>query len=318
MQTASRNLTGWIKQRSAELGFSACGISRAGFLAEEKEQLQSWLLAGMHGEMGYMERNLDKRLDPGLLVEGAKSVISLLYTYFPSEKLSSENNYIISKYAYGKDYHTVIKDKLHSFLVEIREQAGTVAARAFTDSAPVLERAWARRSGLGWIGKNTCLIHPKLGSFFFIAEIITDLELEPDTGNINDLCGGCTQCLDHCPTGALVEPRLLDARKCISYLTIEYKGPLHEEIKDSFGSMIFGCDICQDVCPWNRFAKPHNEPMFNPSEKLKAMDRKKWASLTEEEFIRLFKGSALERAGYKGVKRNIEVIDENPDRVITL
>jgi epoxyqueuosine reductase len=308
MHPEPRSLTGWIKQRSAELGFSACGISRAEFLAEEKERLQAWLLGGMHGEMRYMERNLDKRLDPGLLIEGAKSVISLLYNYFPPEMLSSENNYIISKYAYARDYHTVIKEKLHSLIAGIRDKAGPVNARAFTDSAPVLERAWAQKSGLGWIGKNTCLIHPKLGSFLFIAEIITDLELEPDTGTINDLCGGCTRCLEQCPTGALVEPRVLDTRKCISYLSIEYKGLLPKERKDQFGNMIFGCDICQDVCPWNRFSKPHNEPLFNPSEELKAMDKEKWDSLSVQGFDKMLTGSAIERSGFKGLKRNIKFL----------
>jgi epoxyqueuosine reductase len=300
-----RTLSDWIKKRSGEVGFSACGISKAGFLEDEQDRLQSWLLAGIHGEMGYMERNLDKRLDPGKLMEGARSVISLLFNYYPQEKLSSENNYIISKYAYGKDYHSVIKDRLHTLIREMREMTGPMQARAFTDSAPVLDRAWARKSGLGWIGKNTCLIHPKLGSFFFIAEIITDLELEPDTATVNDLCGGCTKCIDYCPTGAIVAPRVLDSRKCISYLTIEYKGELPIERKEQFGNMIFGCDICQDVCPWNRFSIPHNEPLFEPSEELKAMDKEKWKSLTEEQFGRMFSGSALERAEFDGVRRNI-------------
>lgn len=310
MEITANKLSGWIRERSGEMGFAACGISTAGKLEDEQDRLQEWLLAGMHGEMGYMERNLDKRLDPGKLVEGARSVISFLYNYFPVETLPEKNNYVISKYAYGRDYHTVIRDKLHQLVWEMRERAGSLNARVFTDSAPVLERAWARRAGLGWIGKNTCLIHPKAGSYFFLAEIITDLELEPDTTTINDLCGGCTRCLDGCPTGALIEPRVLDARKCISYLTIEYKGVLPVKMKEQFGQMIFGCDICQDVCPWNRFAIAHKEPLFRPSEELRGMDLEKWEGLGEDDFRRIFGGSALERAGFHGIMRNVRLIGD--------
>jgi epoxyqueuosine reductase len=298
-------LEGWIKQRSALLGFEACGISAAGFLEAEKEPLQKWLLEGMHGEMSYMERNLDKRLNPGLLLDNAKSVISFLYNYYPLEPLPPEDNFILSKYAYGRDYHLVIKEKLHLLVNEIKQKSGDFRFRVFTDSAPVMERAWASNSGLGWIGKNTCLIHPKLGSFFFLAEIITDLELQPDTAKVNDLCGGCTRCIDRCPTGAIVAPRVLDSRKCISYLTIEYRNQLPPELKDDFGEMIFGCDICQDVCPWNRFSKPHQEPQFAPGEDLKGMNKEKWSGLTEDEFDGMFRGSAVQRTGFRGLKRNI-------------
>jgi epoxyqueuosine reductase len=295
----------WLKARSRELGFDACGISRATYLEEEKDRLEKWLENGMHGGMGYLERNGEKRLDPRLLVNGARTVISFLHNYSPSSRLPSENNLILSKYAYGKDYHLVIREKLHRLIAEMKEKAGDFNARAFTDSAPVLERAWARRSGLGWIGKNTCLIHPKLGSFFFLAEIITDLEMEPDQHVINDLCGGCTRCIDSCPTGAITAPGVLDSRKCISYLTIEYRGRLPEDLREEFGNMIFGCDICQDVCPWNRFSSPHNEPQFEPGEELKSMNRDKWQRMTEEEFEEIFRDSAIQRAGYGGLKRNI-------------
>lgn len=285
----------WIREHAREMGFLACGISEAGELQEEKMHLEDWLRQGLQGEMGYMERNLDKRLDPRRLLPGARSVISFLFNYFPKQPLPAEDNLTLSKYAYGRDYHRVIRDKLHLLLKELKLAAGDFSARAFTDSAPVLDRAWAHRSGLGWIGKNTCLIHPKHGSFFFIAEIITDLELEADRQRINDLCGGCTRCIDMCPTGAIIAPRVLDARKCISYLTIEYQGELPEEHREKFGEMIFGCDICQDVCPWNKFSRPHNEPRFEPPDALKALDRQGWLDLDPESFEKIFKESAVQR-----------------------
>lgn len=308
MQQSPETLNGWIKERAKGMGFAACGISEATFLEEEREHLEKWLDQGMQGEMAYMERNLDKRLDPRLLVNNAKTVVSLLYNYFPDKPLRDENNYLVSKYAYGRDYHLVIKDKLHHLIGEMKEVAGGEHYRAFTDSAPVLDRAWARKSGLGWIGKNSCLINPKLGSFLFIAEIICDVEIAPDLDRVNDLCGGCTRCIDSCPTSALVAPGVLDARKCISYYTIEYKGELPEEIRDRFGRMIFGCDICQDVCPWNRFSLPHREPQFNPSERLAGMDRRDWDRLEEEDFRALFQDSALQRTGFAGLKRNITFV----------
>jgi epoxyqueuosine reductase len=310
-QEKNCSLSQWIKKRSEELGFSACGISKAEYLVEEKERLEKWLEDKMHGEMGYMDRNIEKRLDPRLLVANAKTVISFLYNYFPKVPIPSDENFIISKYAYGRDYHLVIKEKLYHLIDEMKLIAGDLKARAFTDSAPILERAWARRGGLGWIGKNTCLIHPKLGSFHFLAEIVTDVEMEPDRQTINDLCGDCTRCIDSCPTGAIIAPRVLDSRKCISYLTIEYRGRLPKEHQEDLGKMIFGCDICQDVCPWNRFSRPHGEKLFEPGGRLKQMRKKKWKTLKKSEFEELFKDSALQRTGYEGMMRNIEFVDED-------
>jgi epoxyqueuosine reductase len=255
--------------------------------------------------MGYMARNIEKRLDPGKLMQGARSVIVLLMNYYPEETLPEKNNYKIAKYAYGKDYHLVIRDRLNQLTAELKTIAGEFQSRAFTDSAPVLERSWAEKAGLGWIGKNTCLINPKIGSFVFIGEIITDLELDYDKQQINDLCGGCTRCIDACPTGAILAPRLLDARKCISYHTIESKGELPQEDKDKFQDWIFGCDICQDVCPWNRKASSHKIEEFKPHPGLFLMDKSKWDELTEEQFKELFKNSAVKRTKYAGLKRNI-------------
>jgi epoxyqueuosine reductase len=310
-----RFLSEWIKTRALELGFSACGISKAEHLEKDDDRLRNWLLNGYQGGMSYMERNLEKRTDPRLLVDGAKSVITVLLNYYPAELLPEENNYKIARYAYGWDYHDVIKDKLRELVEDIKleignrkSEIGNLSARAFVDSAPVLDKAWAERAGLGWIGKNTCLIHPKLGSFLFVGEIITNLELEYDTGRVNDLCGGCTRCLDACPTGALVGARKLDARKCISYLTIEYKGELPESEKEKFHDWIFGCDICQEVCPWNRFAKPTQIEEFRPSEELKSMDKEKWHALDKEQFQKLFKGSAVKRTKFEGLRRNIDFL----------
>jgi epoxyqueuosine reductase len=295
----------WIKTRASELGFAACGISAAAYLENDAERLDRWLQNGYHGEMNYMARNLEKRLDPRVLLPGSKSVISVLMNYYPAEQPSAENNYRLARYAYGKDYHLIIRKRLKQLIAELKELAGDIQARAFTDSAPVLDKAWAEKAGLGWIGKNTCLIHPGLGSFVFIGEIFTDLELEYDTHQINDLCGGCTRCLDACPTGAIIAPRLLDARKCISYYTIEFSGDLPPEEKENFKDWIFGCDICQEVCPWNRKAQPHTENDFIPHPGLKDMTREKWEGLGKDQFQALFRGSAVKRTRYEGLKRNI-------------
>jgi len=304
------DISAWIKARALELGFSACGIAEAEYLEDDAIRLGQWLSRGFHGTMDYMARNTDKRTDPRQLLPGARSVIVVLLNYFPEKKLPETDNYKFAKYAYGRDYHFVIREKLNQLTAELTALAGPIQARAFTDSAPVLERAWAEKAGLGWIGKNTCLIHPKLGSFFFIGEIITDLELGYDNNRINDLCGGCTKCTDACPTGAFAGPRLLDSGKCISYLTIEYRGELPNERKDQFNDWIFGCDICQDVCPWNRKAKAHHVQDFRLSQMLSSMNKALWENLTEEEFRELFMDSAVKRTKYEGLKRNISFLKE--------
>lgn len=285
-----------------------CGISEAAFLEEEAPRLENWLNRQMHGQMHYMENHFDKRLDPRLLVPGAKSVVSLLLNYYPPETLS-ESKYQLSKYAYGQDYHFVIKDKLKSLLAYIREAIGEVDGRAFVDSAPVLDKAWAKKSGLGWIGKNSNLITPQVGSFYFIAELIIDLELEYD-GPIKDYCGTCTKCLDACPTNAITEPYVVDGSKCISYFTIELKDKIPETVGGKFGNWVFGCDICQDVCPWNRFAKPHQEPAFALDPALAELTKNDWRDLTEEVFRQVFRKSAVKRTGYNGLLRNIKFVEE--------
>jgi epoxyqueuosine reductase len=296
----------WIKAQAAELGFFACGIARADFLNKEAPVLEKWLKQNMHGEMAYMANHFDKRLDPRLLVDGAKSLIVFLYNYFPEQSLPENDNFILSKYAYGKDYHFVIKDKLKTLISMLNEKVGEIQARPFVDSAPVLERAWAEKAGLGWIGKNANFIVPKAGSFFFISEIITDLELEYDKPKNNDLCGACRNCVDACPTKAIVAPGVVDARKCISYLTIELRNEIPEEFKGQFSDRIFGCDICQDVCPWNRFSKSHNEPTFCPHPDLNEMSKAEWEILTQERFSELFRKSAVKRTKYAGLMRNIK------------
>lgn len=255
--------------------------------------------------MKYMENYFDKRLDPGLLVDGAKSVISLLYNYYP-EKKQPENVPKISKYAYGKDYHEIIKEKLHEFLLTLKVKIGNINGRAFVDSAPVLDKAWAAKSGLGWIGKNSNLINKEQGSFFFIAELIIDVELEYD-GPLKDYCGTCTRCIDACPTNAIVEPYIVDGSKCISYLTIELKEEIPNEFKDKMAGWTFGCDVCQDVCPWNSFSQPHNEPLFS-NDKLLRFSEAEWHDMTEETFNVIFKHSAVKRTKYKGLKRNLQFI----------
>lgn len=297
-----------IKQKAKDLGFMYCGVSKADFLEDEARKLEAWLNRGHHGKMTYMENHFDKRLDPRLLVDGAKSVVSLLLNYYPESGQEDPEAPKISKYAYGDDYHYVIKDKLKELMGFIQEEIGEVGGRVFVDSAPVLDKAWAERSGLGWIGKNANLIHPKHGSFFFIAELIIDLELEPD-GPMKDYCGTCTRCIDACPTEAIVEPYVVDGSKCISYLTIELKDALLPgEFRDKMDNWMFGCDVCQDVCPWNRFSKPHAEAAFNPQEQLLKMSKADWEDLSEEVFRELFKNSAVKRTKYSGLKRNIDFL----------
>ncbi|MBK6986272.1 MAG: tRNA epoxyqueuosine(34) reductase QueG [Bacteroidetes bacterium] len=295
-----------IKQEAKRLGFDFCGISKADFLEEEAPKLEAWLKAGMHGKMEYMENHFDKRLNPKLLVEGAKSVVSLLYNYYPEQTQNTEAPKI-SKYAYGYDYHEVIKEKLKEFLNTLKEKIGDVNGRAFVDSAPVLDKAWAKKSGLGWIGKNANLINKQNGSFFFIAELIIDLDLEYD-GIIQDYCGTCTKCIDACPTEAFVEPFVVDGSKCISYLTIELKDAIPSEFKNKMDNWAFGCDVCQDVCPWNRFSTPHHEAQFNNKTGLLNLSTDEWHEMTEETFNKVFKHSAIKRTKYKGLKRNLEFI----------
>jgi len=299
-----------IKTEAKRLGFLSCGISKAQFLEAEAPRLENWLTNNMHGEMQYMENHFDKRLDPTKLVEGSKSVVSLLLNYYPNEIQKQNNVPKISKYAYGTDYHFIIKDKLKELLHYINLEIGEVHGRAFVDSAPVLDKAWAAKSGLGWIGKHSNLISQKVGSFYFIAELIIDLELEYDTP-ITDHCGTCTACIDACPTEAIVDPYVVDGSKCISYFTIELKNEIPNSFKGQFENWMFGCDICQDVCPWNRFSKPHQEPLFNPHPELLSMTKKDWEEITQEVFQQLFKKSAVKRTKYTGLKRNIEFLKES-------
>ncbi|MCB9364711.1 MAG: tRNA epoxyqueuosine(34) reductase QueG [Flavobacteriales bacterium] len=309
MNSFKSKYTQQIKSEATRLGFSFCGIAKAEFLEEEAPRLEKWLNQNMHGNMQYMENYFDKRLDPTKLVEGSKSVISLMYNYFP-EKEQREDTFKISKYAYGQDYHSIIKNKLKEFVSFIHEEIGEVNAEIYTDSAPVLDRAWAKKSGLGWIGKNAMLIQPKNGSFFFLAEIILDLELEYDNP-IKDYCGTCTACIDACPTEAILPGKVVNGSKCISYFTIELKDEiLPNEMKGKFDDWMFGCDICQDVCPWNRFSKPHNEPFFNPHPKLLDYSKEEWIDITEEIYREIFKKSPVKRTKFKGVKRNIEFLKD--------
>ncbi|MFC6859790.1 tRNA epoxyqueuosine(34) reductase QueG [Zunongwangia atlantica] len=299
--------TNLIKEEAKRLGFMSCGMSKAEFLEEEAPRLEEWLNKNRNGQMYYMENHFDRRLDPTKLVEGSKSVISLLLNYYPNEFQNPES-YKISKYAYGKDYHFVIKDKLKSLLQFIQNEIGEVDGRAFVDSAPVLDKAWAAKSGLGWIGKNSNLLSKKAGSFFFIAELIVDLELEYDTP-VTDHCGTCTACIDACPTNAIVEPYKVDGSKCISYFTIELKDQLPNSFKNTFDDWMFGCDVCQDVCPWNRFSKSHSEPLFDPHPDLLKFDKKDWEEITKETFNEIFRKSAVKRTKFEGLKRNIEFLD---------
>ena len=299
------NLNIKIKEKANDLGFFACGISKADFLPEDAKRVRKWLDKGFHAEMAYMENHFEIRIDPVKILEGAKSVISVLYNYFPKEIIPSDDNYKISKYAYGKDYHFVMKDKLKELLLFIEEETGEKNSRAFVDSAPVLDRAWAAKSGLGWIGKNTNLITKKQGSFFFIGEIITALELDYSDMPIPKSCGHCTQCIEACPTHAL-RPYEVNANKCISFQTIENKsGTIPEDLKGKFEDWVFGCDICQDVCPWNRFSIANIEPEFQPNERLVNMRKADWENLTEDDYKIIFKASPVKRTKYKGLMRNI-------------
>ncbi len=297
-----------IKDKAFEMGFSFVGMAKAEFMEREAKHLEMWLNQNNHGQMQYMENYFDKRVDPTKLVEGSKSVISFVYNYFPENIQQDTTAPKISRYAYGKDYHHVIKHKLKDLLAFINKEIGEVNGRCFVDSAPVLERDWAKRAGNGWVGKNTLLIHPKQGSYFFLAELILDLELEYD-GPIKDHCGTCTKCIDACPTDAIAEDGyILDGSKCISYFTIELKEAIPSDYKGQFENWAFGCDICQEVCPWNRFSKPHTEPEFEPHPKLLEMSKRDWEEITHEVFNELFWKSAVKRTKYSGLKRNIEFL----------
>lgn len=299
-----------IKTKAAQLGFSFCGIAKAEFLEDEAPRLEAWLNKGYQGKMHYLENYFDKRLDPRLLVPGAKSVISLGYNYFPEKEISESHQLKIARYAYGEDYHTVVKDKLKTLLQQLEEEIGHINGRAFVDSAPVLERPWAQRAGNGWVGKNSLLLNKHMGSYFFLAELIVDLELEYDAP-VKDYCGTCTACIDACPTDAITEPYVVDGSKCISYFTIELKDAIPESEKGKFENWIFGCDICQEVCPWNRFSKPHTEPRFEPSPELQQWSKKEWKEITEEVFQQVFKKSAVKRAKWQGFQRNLKFVRNN-------
>ena len=300
--------TSFIKGEAKRLGFLSCGISKAEFLEEEAPLLEIWLNNGCHGEMSYMENHFDKRLDPTKLVDGAKSVISLSLNYYSDELQLDLAAPKISRYAYGEDYHSVIKSKLGLLIQSIQEHIGEVNGRAFVDSAPVLDKAWAKKSGLGWIGKNSNLISKKAGSFFFLAELIIDLDLEYDIAPTVDHCGTCTKCIDACPTEAIVAPYVVDGSKCISYLTIELKNEIPAEFKGKMGNWMFGCDICQDVCPWNKFSVLHTEPAFIPHHDLLGINSAEWQEITKDTFNKVFKNSAVKRTKFKGLKRNIDFL----------
>ncbi len=309
MNTLTAKHTQQIKFEASRLGFMACGISKAEFLEQEAPRLEAWLKQQMHGQMDYMEQHFDKRLDPTLLVPGAKSVISLLLNYYP-EQQQNPDSYKISKYAYGTDYHFVIKDKLKEFLAFISDNIGEVHGRAFVDSAPVLDKVWAAKGGLGWIGKHSNLLSKKSGSFYFIAELIVDLPLDYDTP-VTDHCGSCTACIDACPTQAIVTPYVVDGSKCISYATIELKEQIPASFSSQMDDWMFGCDVCQDVCPWNRFSKAHSEPLFNPKPELLQYNKQQWQELTQEVFQEIFRKSAVKRTKYSGLLRNIAFLNED-------
>ncbi len=300
-----------IKQEAQRLGFMSCGIAKAEFLEEEAPRLENWLKNNHHGEMGYMENYFDKRLDPRLLVEGAKSIVSLTLNYYSEEKQLDEHAPKISKYAYGMDYHSVIKEKLQELMHFIRENIGEVDGRCFVDSAPVMDKAWAQKAGLGWRGKNSNLISKQAGSFFFLAELIIDLDLEYDNPFPTDHCGSCTRCIDACPTNAIVAPYKVDGSKCISYLTIELKNEIPTEFKGKMDNWMFGCDVCQDVCPWNRFATVHNEENFKPKEELLGLSKSELLDMTDEVFKKVFKNSPVKRTKFTGLKRNIDFLKQS-------
>jgi epoxyqueuosine reductase len=307
MNNAERN-TQLIKIKATEIGFFDVGFSKAGFLETEAPKLDRWLSNNMHGQMAYMQNHFDKRLNPQLLVDGAKTVVSLLFNHYSPLKQTDDTAPKISKYAYGNDYHDVVKSKLHELLYWISENIGEVNGRAFVDSAPILERAWAVKSGLGWIGKNGNLINKGSGSYYFLCELILDIELLPDNLIATNHCGTCTACIDACPTQAIVSPAVIDGSKCISYYTIELKDALPKEAKGKLDNWMFGCDVCQDVCPWNRFAKPNTEPAFTPSKELLNFTKQDWMEITEEVFKTVFKKSPIRRTKYNGLKRNIDFI----------
>lgn len=296
-----------IKTKAKKFGFQSCGISKAGFLEEDAKPLENWLNNNYQGEMAYMENYFDKRLDPTLLVEGSKSIISLSYNYFPKDKVSSLDNFKISKYAYGQDYHEVIKEILNEMVAELKEEVGDFHCRVFVDSAPVLERSWAKKSGIGWVGKNANLITKQSGSFYFLAEIIIDLELQEDSPT-TDHCGTCTKCIDSCPTDAIVSEKIIDGSKCISYATIELKNEIPETFKNKMEDWMFGCDICQDVCPWNRFSAPHHQEKFKPNHFLANAKKENWKELSQELFSEIFRKSPVKRTKFAGLKRNIEFL----------
>jgi epoxyqueuosine reductase len=296
-----------VKEIAQAHGFDQCGIAKAVPLDDDARRLERWLQKGYHGDMHYMGNHFDLRVDPTKLVPGAKTVITVLYNYFP-EETQQIGIPKIAKYAYGEDYHLVIRKKLQLFLQSVREKMGHVEGRGFVDSAPVLERSWAQRSGLGWIGKNGNLINKKMGSFFFIATLITDLELEPDVPHATDHCGTCSRCVDACPTDAILIDKTVDASKCISYFTIELKSKdLPEDLKSKSENWIFGCDICQDVCPWNRFSKPHQHQELEPFKEIMQFNIEDWLDINEESFKKIFKHSPLKRSGFEGIKRNLRL-----------
>jgi len=306
--THKQQLSAFIKQEANLLGFDACGIAPASELKEDGIHLNNWLQNGYHAEMGYMQRNVDLRINPGLLVENARSVIVFLYNYYPTQSQDPDSEYLISKYAYGYDYHDVIREKLNGLIAKLKEEVPEISIRGFVDSAPVLERAWATKAGLGWIGKNSMLISKQKGSYFFISELITDVELEYDQPMGGNYCGDCSRCMDACPTGAITDLRVVDAGKCISYLTIENKGEIPETLKGKYKQWIFGCDICQDVCPWNRFSSTHKEPLFDLSSTLLEFRQEDWEQMDNEQYSRVFSKSAIKRAKFAGLKRNIDFI----------
>jgi len=310
MMTTSKIASVQIKAKAKELGFLDCGISKARYLSEEKDRLLSWLQKEMHGGIQYMANNIDKRLDPGLLVDNARSVISVLLNYFPGDKQTDEQAPVLSKYAYGTDYHFVMKDKLSELLGFIQSEIAPCKGRCLVDSAPVLDRVWAARAGLGWIGKNTNLLSSEHGSFFFIGELIIDLELPAEGRKVHDHCGTCTRCIDACPTQALVAPYVLDARRCISYQTIENHDEIDPSLKGKFENRVFGCDICQDVCPWNLKAEAHHEPAFIAHPRLLKLTKDEWADMDKPMFNELFRNSAVKRTRFEGLKRNLRFLEE--------
>ncbi|WP_461640967.1 tRNA epoxyqueuosine(34) reductase QueG [Labilibaculum euxinus] len=297
-----------IKAKAIELGLDLCGIAKADFLDEEKENFQSWLDKKYHGEMLYMANNIEKRLDPRLLVENTKSIVVVGLNYFPKQQQQDSEAPVIAKYAYGKDYHFVLKDRLNQLLEYINTEIGEVSGRAFVDSAPILEHAWAKKAGLGWIGKNSLLLNRKIGSFLFLGELLIDMELEYEETKEIDFCGGCSKCIRACPTGAITEPYVVNGSKCISYFTIELKGEIPEEMKGKFKNRVFGCDICQDVCPWNRMVKSNSVPEFQPNSDLLSLSKAEWEQLDAYKFGEIFKNSAVKRTKFKGLKRNLDFL----------